>query len=217
MKRITLTICAAALLFTACSSKKDEDKKTSESTSTTNDAKVEKKEWIPVDSIMMDKMWKENMTISDNHKLLAKTNGTWNGEVTMWMADGAPPSKSTSTSTTKSIFGGLYSQTNHTGDMMGMPFEGQATMGYDNLKKEFFSTWMDNMGSGILIMTGQYDAGKKQITLTGTTRCMNGQDAEMKEVFTMTDDDNHLMEMWGPDPATGKQYKNMEIKYTRKK
>jgi len=32
----------------------------------------------------------------------------------------------------------------------------------------------------------------------------------------IADADHHVMEMWGPDP-TGKQFKTMEIRYTRKK
>lgn len=28
-----------------------------------------------------------------------------------------------------------------------MPFEGISTLGYDNAKKTFFSTWIDNMGN----------------------------------------------------------------------
>jgi len=125
--------------------------------------------------------------------------------------------KSSSTSVTKSLYGGLYQQTTHSGDMMGMPFEGMSTMGYDNLKKEYVSTWIDNMGSGIMMMTGQYDDASKKLSMSGTTKCMNGQDATMREVFTMTDDDHQILEMFGPDPQTGKEYKNMEIKYTRKK
>lgn len=214
MRKITLTVIAAAFLFAACNSKKEADTKTSDSKETTNESK--KEAWIPVDSAMMDKAWKENMTVGEQHKMLAKTAGTWTGDVTMWMGDGAPPMKSTSTSVTKTIYGGLYQQTNHSGDMMGMPFEGSSTMGYDNMKKEFFSTWIDNMGSGIMVMTGQWDEATKKLTLTGNTRCMNGQDATMREVFTMTDDNNQLLEMYGPDPKTGKEYKNMEIKYTRK-
>ena len=35
--------------------------------------------------------------------------------------------------------------------------------------------------------------------------------------LTVVDDDHHTMEMYGPDPATGKQFKTMEIKFTRKK
>jgi Protein of unknown function (DUF1579) len=212
MRKTFLTICAAAFLIVACNSKKED--KTGEASKETSNEGKEPKAWIPVDSAMMMKAWQEGMTISDNHKMLAKTNGTWTGEVTMWMADGAPAQTSTSTSVTESIYGGLYSQTKHSGDMMGMPFHGMSIMGYDNSKKEFFSTWIDNMGSGVMVMTGQM-AGKT-INLSGNVRCMNGQDANMREVFTMVDDDHMTMEMYGPDPATGKEYKNMEIKYTRK-
>jgi hypothetical protein len=217
MKRITLTLCAAALLFAACSSKKD-DKKTGDSKETTNEAKMEDKAaWIPVDSAMMDKAWKENMTVGEQHKMLAKAEGTWAGETTMWMGEGIPPMKSSTTTVNKMIYGGLYEESVNSGDMMGMPFEGKSTMGYDNMKKEYFSTWIDNMGSGVIMMTGQYDAASKQLSLSGTTKCMNGQDAAMREVFTFTDDNNQMLEMYGPDPKTGKEYKNMEIKYTRKK
>ena len=217
MKRITLTLCAAAVILFSCNSDKKDDKKPEDKTASSSEIKADDKAWVPVDSIMMDKYCKENMTISEQHKMLAKANGTWSGEISMWMADGGPEMKSTGTTVTKSLYNGLYQQTNHTGDMMGMPFEGMSIMGYDNMKKEFFSSWIDNMGSGIMMMTGQWDQASKKITLTGSTRCMNGQDAEMKEIFTMVDDDHQLLEMYGPDPKTGKQYKNMEIRYTRKK
>ncbi|HUR66444.1 MAG TPA: DUF1579 domain-containing protein, partial [Chitinophagaceae bacterium] len=124
---------------------------------------------------------------------------------------------STVTAVTESIYGGLYSQSKNSGDMMGSPFQGVSTMGYDNLKKEFISTWIDNMGSGIMTMTGQYDAAAKKLNLSGKMMCMNGQEGNMREVFTFVDDDHQTLEMYGPDPATGKEYKNMEIKYTRKK
>jgi hypothetical protein len=214
MRKTILTICAAAFIFAACNSKK-EDKTGAASNETTNEGKMEPKKWVPLDSAAMMKAWQEAMTVSDNHKMLAKTNGTWTGEVTMWMAEGAPAQTSASTSVTESIYDGLYSQTKHSGDMMGMPFQGTSIMGYDNMKKEFFSTWIDNMGSGVMVMTGQMTG--KTINLSGNVRCMNGQDAPMREVFTMVDDDHMTMEMYGPDPATGKEYKNMEIKYTRKK
>jgi hypothetical protein len=215
MRKTFLTVCAAAFLFAACNSKK-EDKTGEASKETTNEGKTENKAWIPIDSNMMNKAWQENMTIGEQHKMLAKSNGTWTGEVTMWMADGAPAQTSTSTTITKSVYGGLYSQSNHSGNMMGMPFEGTSVMGYDNLKKEFFSTWMDNMGSGMYVMTGQWDDASKKLTLSGSTTCMNGQEATMREVFTITDNDHQTLEMYGPDPMSGKEYRNMEIKYTRK-
>ena len=208
---------AATFLLVACNNEKKADETKTDVTTDKASEEKPKEAWIPIDSVMMDKAWKENMTVGEQHKILAKSAGTWTGDVTMWMGEGAPPMKSTSTTVTKTIYGGLYQESMHKGDMMGMPFEGKSTMGYDNLKKEYFSTWIDNMGSGIYVMTGTWDDASKKLTLTGTTKCMNGQDATMKEVFTMTDDNNQTLEMYGPDPKTGKEYKNMEIKYTRKK
>ena len=222
MKRITITICAAALLLVACNNEKKADETKSDSTTdkaTTESAdKPKEKAWIPIDSAMMDKAWKENMAIGEPHKMMAKATGTWNGDVTMWMANGAPPMKSTSTTVNSMLFGGLYQQSKHKGNMMGAPFEGMSIMAYDNTLKEFVSTWIDNMGSGILVFTGNWDEATKTINLSGTMKNpANGLDCKMREVFKMVDDNNQILEMYGPDPQTGQEYKTMEIKYTRKK
>lgn len=214
MKQKLITICAAALLFAACNNeKKKEDAGKEKET-----GKTEEKKWIPVDSAMMNKAWAESMAIGEPHKMMAKASGTWDGEVTMWMADGAPPTTSKSTSVNTMLFGGLYQQSKHTGNMMGMPFEGMSLSAFDNTTKEYVSTWIDNMGTGILIMKGSWDDASKSINLSGTYKNpANGLDCNMREVFKMVDDDHQVMEMYGPDPATGKEFKTMEIKYTRKK
>ena len=223
MKQKLLTICAAALLFASCSNEKTEGETTSKDSA---DTKMEKKDesaskekaaWIPIDSNMMNKAWQEAMTPGEPHKMMAKSSGTWTGDVTMWMAPDAPPSKSTSTTVNSMIFNGLYQQSKHTGNMMGMKFEGMSTMAYDNLEKQYVSTWIDNMGSGILVAKGNWDDATKSLNLTGSMRCANGQDCTMREVFKVIDDNNQVLEMYGPDPKTGKEFKTMEIKYTRKK
>ncbi len=216
MKRLLLIAFAGTLVLASCSDSKKKEGETKETTDSKMTSET-KEAWVPVDSAMMDKAWKENMVVGEQHKMLAKTAGTWTGDVTMWMGDGAPPMKSTSTSVNKTIYGGLYQQSEHSGDMMGMPFQGSSLTGYDNMKKEYFSTWIDNMGSGIYVSTGQYDQASKKLSLSGSMKCMNGQDGTMREVFTFVDDNTHIMEMYGPDPKTGKEFKTMEIKYTRKK
>jgi hypothetical protein len=45
---------------------------------------------------------------------------------------------------------------------------------------------------------------------------MTGKLCKITEKVTVTDNDHHMMEMWGPDPS-GKNYKMMEITYVRKK
>jgi hypothetical protein len=49
----------------------------------------------------------------------------------------------------------------------GYAFPGHSIMGYDNAKKMFVNTWIDNMGSGMIFMTGTYDDATKSLTLTG--------------------------------------------------
>jgi hypothetical protein len=220
MKHKILMICCAAIFLFSCNSETKDAKTTDSDSTTAKMASEEKKEkeWIPIDSAMMEKAWKESMALGEPHKMLAKSSGTWTGDVTMWMANGAPPMKSTSTTVNTMIFGGLYQQSKHTGNMMGAPFEGISTMGYDNTKKEYFSTWIDNMGTGILVSTGSWDDATKSLNLSGTMKNpANGLDCTMREVFKIVDDNNQILEMYGPDPQTGKEFKTMEIKYTRKK
>jgi hypothetical protein len=221
MKRITITFCTAALLF-ACNS---EDKKTADTkagetkiASSTSDSKAKTDEWVPVDSATMMKSWQENMTPGPHHQMLAKSEGTWDAETTMWMAPDAPPEKDKGVSVNKMMLGGRYLQVSFKGKMGGMPFEGSGTTGYDNTRKVFTSYWMDNMSTTPMVMEGTWDDATKSITSKGKMICAaNVKEMEMREVFKMVDDNTQVMEMWGPDMKTGKEYKNMEIKYTRRK
>ena len=40
------------------------------------------------------KAWTDYMTPGDVHKMMAKWDGKWKGDVSMWMQPGAPPTKS---------------------------------------------------------------------------------------------------------------------------
>ena len=220
MKRITITFCAAVLLFACNSEEKTADNKAEDTkvASSTSDSKAKTEEWVPVDSATMMKGWMENMTPGPQHAMLAKSEGTWDAETTMWMADGAPPEKGKATSVNKMILGGRYLQINFKGQMMGQPFEGSGVTGFDNTKKVFTNSWIDNMSTTPMMMEGTWDDATKTITSKGKMVCSaNGKEMEMREVFKIVDDNTQVMEMYGPDMKTGKEYKTMEIKYTRKK
>ncbi|RYG32008.1 MAG: DUF1579 domain-containing protein, partial [Chitinophagaceae bacterium] len=100
-----------------------------------------------------------------------------------------------------------------TSTMMGMPFEGHSTLGYDNAKKTFVNTWIDNAGTGIMYLEGPYDAATKTITLTG--KCVDpvagtGKEMNVRQVIKEIDPKHHVMEMYGPGPD-GKEFKMMEV------
>ncbi|MEI9908677.1 MAG: DUF1579 domain-containing protein [Bacteroidota bacterium] len=220
MKRITLTVCTAALLLFACNDEKKTDEKKAETTSTEVKPEVPEKKpesMAMPDSATMMKNWQDYMTPGDVHKMMAKWDGTWNGEVTMWMYPGVPPEKSKSIAINKMVLNGLYQQSTHTGNMMGMPFNGMSTTAYDIHNKEFISTWIDNMGSGIMVLKGPWDEATKTVNLKGRmTDPGTKGDVDVRETFKIIDDNTQEMEMFVMMPD-GKEFKTMNIKYSRKK
>lgn len=221
MKHFIITACFISVAAMSCNSnetKKDGAATTdSAATAATTPAETSTPA-APLDSATMMKNWMAYSTPGDMHKLMASWDGTWAGDITMWHAPGAPPETSKGTAVNKMIMGGRYQVSTHTGNMMGMPFEGLSTTAYDNAKKTFISTWVDNMGTGIMRMEGKWDDATKTMTQTG--KCVDpsaGTDKEMdvRQVLRVVDDKTHVFEMYGPGPD-GKEFKMMEIKLTRK-
>jgi len=220
MKKKLLSIFTAALLFAACNDEKKENTEAQSATSNAASADVPKEEaWVPVDSATMMQKMMEYGTPGAMHQMLASWNGTWSGETTMWDYEGAAPQKSTGTAVNTMIMNGKYQSSKHSGNMMGMPFEGMSVTGYDNATKKFTSTWIDNWSTGIMTMTGSWDDASKTLTMSGTYPDIfrPGKECKMKEVFKVIDENTQHMEMYGPDQKTGKEFKMMEIKMTRKK
>ncbi|MFI5237995.1 MAG: DUF1579 domain-containing protein [Ignavibacteriales bacterium] len=163
----------------------------------------------------MMKAWEESMTPGPMHEMLANRVGEWKADVTMWMDPTQPPSTSQATTVCESIFGGRYFKSTHTGDMMGMPFEGFEISGYDNVKKKFFSVWIDNMGTGVMTSEGTYDDATKTLTFTGIMTDPMGTNMNVRQVMNVADKDNSTFEMYCE--MGGQEMKTMEIKYVRVK
>jgi Protein of unknown function (DUF1579) len=163
------------------------------------------------------KAWQDFMTPGSMHKWLEKTNGTWEAEVSQWMDPAAPPTKTKATNVQSSVMGGRYVIGKFTSTMMGQPMEGMSTMGYDNAKKMFISTWVDNLGTGIVQMSGTYDEATKTLNLKGhQTDPMTGKDSEIREEMKMIDDNTYTMTMYGAG-MDGKEMKFMEGTFKKKK
>lgn len=150
------------------------------------------------------------------HKKLEEMVGTWDTTMTSWMAPGGPPMVSKGTTTNRWILGGRYLEQKVASEYMGQPFSGLGYTGYDNVKKQYFGTWMDNFGTGVMTSTGKMDSPSSW-TFSGTyTDPMTGKDSRFEEKVKVVDKDHHVFEMYGPGPD-GKMFKMMEAKYTRKK
>jgi hypothetical protein len=162
------------------------------------------------------KAWQAYMAPGEPHKLLVQSAGEWTEEITMWMDPSAPPTKATTTTKGEMILGGRYLLSKTSGDLMGMPFEGMSIMGYDNAKKLYTSTWVDNFGTGVITMEGPWDEATKSINFKGKgLDPMTGKELLMRQVVKIIDNDTQEIQMY--DTKDGKETKTMEMKLTRKK
>ncbi len=158
--------------------------------------------------------WKEYMTPGEMQQSLAKNEGEWSTATTLWMAPGELPVAGKGKGTYKMILGGRYLEGKHTGSLMDMPFEGIVTYAYDNAKKVFVATWIDNMGTGIMYLEGPWNDEIQAVTFTGKqVNPITGADVPVREVYKIIDDNNHLMELY--TTRDGKEFKTMEVKYAR--
>jgi hypothetical protein len=174
----------------------------------------------------MMKQMMELAKLNENHKMLADLAGTWSYTVKMWMNPdaNAKPEESKGTAVRKSIMEGRFSVMDVTGKMempgpdgkkKEMTFKGMGIDGYDNVKKKFVGTWVDNMGTGVMTSEGDYDPATKTFTYTGEYEGIPGMKQKIREVVKIVDKDHHTFE-WFEDRG-GKEAKTMEINYTRKK
>lgn len=217
MKLNTLLIACLLLFMAACKDQKADQTATTDGADTTQmdtATEMETGAMAEMDSAEMMKAWETFMTPGDMHNWMAKWTGTWTGDVSSFMDPEGPPSKSTATVTTKMIMNNLYQVSDYSGNMMGMPFQGHGILAYDNSKKEFVTTWIDNLGSGIVVMRGGWDEAAKKLSLKGTqTDPMTGKDAMIREEITFPDDNTQILTMWGE--MHGKEMKFMEATFKR--
>lgn len=151
------------------------------------------------------------------HEFLAKGVGTWEGVIKHWPMPGMDAMEMPCTTVVKPMFDGRYFAADVTSDMGEMgQFKGLGIYAYDNVSEKFQNIWIDSMGTGI--MTGAGVLGSDGKTLTWTMTChdpVTKKPMTLRQVDRHTSDTTSVMEMYGPGPD-GKEFKMMEINYSRK-
>ena len=170
----------------------------------------------PEQKAMMDKMTKA-ATPGAQHAMLSKMAGEWTATVKFQMDPSQPWQESAGTSVVTSLMDGRYIQESNTSTMMGMPFSGMGITGFDNVLGKYVSTWIDNMGTGIMTSTGTADPSGKVINWNGTmSDPVTGKASKARMISTVIDDNHHTFEMYSVPPGAKKEAKTMTIDYVRK-
>jgi Protein of unknown function (DUF1579) len=173
---------------------------------------------------MMEQM-AEMSKLNENHKLLSSLDGDWDYAIKFWMSPdpNAKPQESKGTAVRKSIMGGRYvtmdvsgkmQMPDQAGKMKDVMFKGMGIEGYDNVKKKFVASWIDNMGTGIEFSEGTYDPATKTCTYSMEMEPMPGMKTQVREVVKVPDNKHMMLEWYETQGGTEK--KTMEINYTKK-
>ena len=169
----------------------------------------------PDEAEMMAKMM-ELAKPGEPHKLLAGRVGTWAYTVKMSMPPGSPLADAgQGTAVRTALMDGRYFSFDVSGKMGGMDFKGMSLEGYDNVKKKYLATWIDSMGTSIVLSEGSYDPATKSFTYAFEMEALPGMKMKARQVVTLVDADHERMEWY--EMHGGQEAKTMEIDYTRQK
>lgn len=217
MRKINILAVTALSLITvySCSNAAKTDNNSNSIHDSTGTIQAQRED-VLMDSAAIAKAWDAYMNPGDMHTVMSESNGKWEAEITFWPEPDAPSTPaSKAVVENKMIFGGRYQKSVYNGEMMGMPFEGESILAYDNAKKKFINTWIDNTGTGLMYLEGDYNTAEKALYLTGKmTDPATGKDKSIRQVHKMPDEKKQILEMY--DVQDGKEYKSMEIKFSRK-
>jgi hypothetical protein len=176
---------------------------------------ADKKSGKQVDPQAMMETYKKLATPGEPHKQLASLAGSWTTKTKSWMEPGKPPLESTGACEYQVLLDGRYVQQQCTGEMMGQPYTGIGTHGYDNVSKKYVTTWIDSMGTGIFFMDGTASPDGKTVTLQGSHADPFEGTMKHRAVWKFVDANTQLFEMYG-EHGHGEEMKMMEITYSRK-
>lgn len=162
-------------------------------------------------------MFKELGEPGEFHKNLEPLVGRWDYSIRWRMSPEQPWEESKGTAEYSWIFDGRYLVQKAKGEMAdGEAFRGRGILGYDKLKKQYTSVWIDSMTTSTMVTVGQCDPSGKIITMKGeTVDPMTHKTMTERSVTRIINNDKHVYEMHRPGPD-GKEFMSLEVTYTRK-
>jgi len=201
----SIALCLACLLATAGAAL------AADAPAKTSTSKTEVTKAAPTPEQQMEMMTKMGMPGAP-HEMMKKCEGTWKATGKSWMGPGEPTT-SEGSSEFKMILGGRFLEQRYTSTYMGQPFEGYGLNGYDNFKKAYTMTWVDNTSTTMMSANGSYDEAKKTLTFKTTLLGMDGKPMNGRMTLVFPDDNTQIFTMYGTEK--GKESKMMELTYTR--
>ncbi|MGE0200994.1 MAG: DUF1579 domain-containing protein [Candidatus Melainabacteria bacterium] len=122
---------------------------------------------------------------TEEHAWLKQLVGTWDSQVETMASPAGPGEKSAATEVVKPL-GEFWVTNDVDGTMMGKPYQGQMTIGYDADKDKYVGSWIDSMTGTAWHYEGVVDGNKLVLEAEGTCPMMN-KPMKMKEITELKD------------------------------
>jgi hypothetical protein len=151
------------------------------------------------------------------HDALKQLEGTWDAVSRFMTEPGKPMAESKGVETASMGLGGFWLTYEYKGEMMGAPFTGRGSMGFDQQKQKYVGTWIDSMKSGLFLSEGTADDSGRVFTMMAQGYCdSQGKAITMKQVMELKDKDTRTLTFLSPNPD-GKDMVVGSIEYKRRK
>jgi hypothetical protein len=127
------------------------------------------------------------------HEWLKRFAGEWEVETEVYMEPGKPPMKVQGTESAR-MLGGFWVVGETKGEMMGTPFTGLMTFGYDPEKKKYVGTWVDSNTSTLWQYLGTVDSSGNVLTLETEGYCpLEKQVCQFKDTIEFKSKDHRVL------------------------
>jgi hypothetical protein len=125
------------------------------------------------------------------HEWLKQLVGEWTTEGECVAGPDQPPIKMKGTESVTAV-GGFWVRAANQGEIMGMPFEGHLTLGYDAAKKHYVGSWIDNMSGHLWTYRGSVDGRKLTLDAEGPSMLDPTKPAKYRETLEIKSADHKV-------------------------
>ncbi len=150
-------------------------------------------------------------TPSEQHSFFQHFVGDWTTSTSVY---GMEPSSGVASNNL--ILGDRYLEGTYSGALMGTPYEGKMTLGFDKYKRKYVVTFIDTLGTSIKYAEGMLDKSKRTLSLWGPMdEWMTGEHDKVVLYRFVIQDENHFSLSIHDLALHPSDTKVVEITYTR--
>lgn len=157
----------------------------------------------------------ERFSMGDEHSLLHKLTGEWQGVTRTWFEPGKLADESPNRGVIRPLLDGRFVRHEYEGTLCGERMTGTVTFGYDRTTRKYQAAWIDNCHMGTGMMFSEGNGTSRGFAVTGSYPDPGGGPRWAWRTEVHLDDDDHLRILAFNITPVGEEALGVETVYTR--